>query len=70
MKGSELATLIQEMIEKHGDLQVFSTGYYGDREVMELVLWETSDFEYPTGNVDERVERKWDVFMVLPGSEP
>ena len=55
MKASKLIELLQKTIEKYGDLNVVSTGYYGDREVESLKVGE---------------EHTWGDIILLPGSFP
>ena len=66
MTISELITALQEFQEKYGDLMVVSTGYYGDVEVEELKLVDTTKWlEAPLrGGITVKG------CQMLPGSDP
>ena len=52
---------------EHGDLTVYSTGYYGDNEVEAVELAELRDWTY-TATPEDRATVLGCV--LLPGSEP
>lgn len=71
MLASELIKRLESAIETNGDLVVVSTGYYNDKEVKDVEVFEVAILQHTESAQGwGYVENGEKAFRLLPGSFP